>query len=72
MLFGWVLSVGSRKISFLAAKPGQKDLEFIVKLVATGNIRPVIDSRYPLEKAADAMRYAAGGHARGKVVIHVD
>jgi NADPH:quinone reductase-like Zn-dependent oxidoreductase len=50
MLFGWVLSVGSRKISFLAAKPGQKDLEFIVKLVEAGKIRPVIDSRYPLQK----------------------
>gem|GEM_PF-3840238 len=30
---------------------------------------PVIDTIYPLEETADAMRYPESGRARGKVVI---
>ena len=62
----------TRKMRFLAAKSNQKDLEFIAKLVEIGKIRPVIDRRYSLDKAAEAMRYLGEGHARGKVVINVE
>jgi len=72
ILFGWLISFGSKKMRYLAAKSNQKDLEFIVKLVENGNIKPVIDRRYSLDKAADAMRYLGEGHARGKVVINVE
>lgn len=71
LLFGGLMSSGSRKMRSLAAKPNQKDLEFIVKLVENGNVKPVIDRRYPLEQTTEAMRYLAGGHARGKVVITI-
>ena len=71
ILFGWLMSFGSRKMRSLAAKSNQKDLELIVKLVEDSKIKPVIDRRYPLDKAADAMRYLGEGHARGKVVINV-
>lgn len=69
--FGWVMSFGSKKIRFLAAKSNQKDLEFIVKLMEDGKIKPVIDRRYSLDKVADAVRYLGEGHAREKVVINV-
>lgn len=72
ILFGWLMSFGSKKMRSLAAKSNQKDLEFIVKLVEDGKIKPVIDRRYSLDKAADAMRYLGEGHARGKVVINVE
>ena len=72
ILFGWLMSFGSKKIRFLAAKSNQKDLEFITKLVVDGKIKPVIDKRYPLEQAADAMKYLCEGHALGKVVINVE
>ncbi len=72
ILFGWLISFGSKKMRSLAAKSNQKDLEFIVKLVEDGKIKPVIDRRYPLDKAADAMRYLGEGHAREKVVINVE
>jgi len=72
ILFGWLMSFGSKKMRSLAAKSNQKDLEFIVKLVEDGKIKPVIERRYPLDKAADAMRYLGEGHARGKVVINVE
>jgi NADPH:quinone reductase-like Zn-dependent oxidoreductase len=66
------MSVGSKKMRFLAAKSNQKDLEFIAKLVEDGKIKPIIDRRYPLDKAADAMRYLGEGHATGKVVVNVE
>jgi NADPH:quinone reductase-like Zn-dependent oxidoreductase len=71
ILFGWMLSFGSRKMRFLPVKSSQKDLEFIVKLASEGKIRPVIDSCFPLDKTADAMRYLSKGHAGGKVVINI-
>ena len=72
IVFGRIMSLGSKKIYFLTAKSNRKDLEFILKLAEDGKIRPVIERRYPLEKTADAMYYVNQGHARGKVVINVD
>ncbi len=71
ILFGRLMSLGSKKISTLTFKSTREDLEFIAKLAAEGKIKAVIDSRYPLEKTADAMRYLSEGHARGKVVIYL-
>ena len=72
LIFGRLMSFGSRKMLSLAAKPNQEDLEFIVKLAEDGKIKPVIDRRYPLDKTAEAMNYLREGHARGKVVINVE
>lgn len=72
LLFGALLSVGGRKMRLLAAKASANDLAYIAGLVERGAIRPAIDRRYPLDGAADAVRYAGEGHARGKVVIIVD
>jgi len=71
LLFGAILSIGSKKMRFLAAKPNPADLEFIIQLVEKGKVKPVIDRRYPLHETAEAMRYSTQGHAQGKVVIQV-
>jgi NADPH:quinone reductase-like Zn-dependent oxidoreductase len=71
LLFGTLMSFGNQKMRFLAAKPSTKDLEFIIKLVEEGKIKPVIDRRYPLHETAEAVRYLSEGHARGKVVISI-
>ncbi|MBH1940763.1 NAD(P)-dependent alcohol dehydrogenase [Mobilitalea sibirica] len=71
MLFGAFMSIGGKKMTFLAAKPNMEDLEFIIKLVQEGKINPVMDRRYSLHETAEAMRYLSEGHARGKVVINV-
>ena len=39
------------------------------KLVEAGNLKPVIDRRYPLEQLADAFRYMEQGHKRGSVLV---
>jgi NADPH:quinone reductase-like Zn-dependent oxidoreductase len=71
LLFGPLLSLGSRKMRVLSATPDANDLEYILKLTEEGSITPVIDRRYPLSDAAEAMKYALEGHVQGKVVVEV-
>jgi NADPH:quinone reductase-like Zn-dependent oxidoreductase len=72
LLFGKLMSLGSKKMLTLSARAKQKDLELIAQLAQEGKIWPVIERRYSLEQTAEAMRYAAEGHAPGKVVIKVE
>lgn len=72
MLFGALLSTGGRRFHILAARPSAADLAFVVDLVARGAVAPVIDRRYPLSEAAEAVQYVNEGHARGKVVVRVE
>ena len=45
------------------------DLIEINNLVESGNLKVVIDSRYPLAETTEALRRAETGHPKGKVVI---
>jgi len=47
------------------------DLIVIRELAQAGELRPVIDRCYPLEKIAEAHRYVDGGHKRGNVIVTV-
>lgn len=69
MVLGKPLSLGRRKMLFLAAKTNTDDLRYLLKLASDGIIRPVIEKIYTPEATSEAMKYAAGGHARGKAVI---
>ena len=51
------------------AAPDAGLLARVADLVATGQVVPVIDRRFRLEDAAEAIRYLEVEHARGKVVI---
>jgi len=72
LLLGWLLSSGSKKMTSLSAKANKQDLEFLLKLLQNGSIKPVIDRRYSLDKTADAMNYVSQGHSTGKVIIMVE
>ncbi len=61
-----------KKIGVLAVQPNREHLEFVAKLCETGQIRAVIDRRFPLRETPEALRYLGEGRARGKVVITVD
>ncbi|WP_373020977.1 NAD(P)-dependent alcohol dehydrogenase [Thiomicrorhabdus sp.] len=72
ILIGPLVSMFSdRKLGLLILKPN-KNLEMLTQLYEDGKVRPVIDKRYPLEQASEAMRYYAHGLARGKVVISME
>ncbi|WP_218712686.1 NAD(P)-dependent alcohol dehydrogenase [Arthrobacter sp. BF1] len=49
----------------------RQDLLTLAELLTTGQLTPVIDRNYPLDEAADALRYVGAGHTRGKVVITI-
>jgi NADPH:quinone reductase-like Zn-dependent oxidoreductase len=69
IVIGKPLSLGRRKMLFLAAKTNTDDLRYLLGLASDRIIRPVIEKFHTPETTAEAMKYAAGGHARGKIVI---
>lgn len=71
MVLGPLLSWSGRPSALFMARMAQADLATLAGLLATGALTPVIDRRYPLEATADAMAYAATGHAKGKVIIEM-
>ncbi|XSG77016.1 NAD(P)-dependent alcohol dehydrogenase [Herpetosiphon llansteffanensis] len=72
LIVGKLLSLGSQQqLSNLFAKPNQTDLAKIGSLLANGDIKAVIDRRYPLAEAPAAMRYLEAGHAKGKILINL-
>ena len=54
------------------AVPGKEVLNDLSELMESGKLVPAIDSVYPLEDLANAMRYFEDGHPKAKVVIKVD
>jgi len=73
MLMGSIMSeTEGRKMGGVSAKGSQNDLVFMKELFEAGKVKSVIDRRYPLSDAAEALRYIGEGHAKGKVVITVE
>jgi 2-desacetyl-2-hydroxyethyl bacteriochlorophyllide A dehydrogenase len=63
----------SKKIGIIAWKPNRKqDLDLIKELIESGKVVPVIDRRYQLTEAAEALQYFEEGQPQGKVVITVE
>jgi NADPH:quinone reductase-like Zn-dependent oxidoreductase len=73
MLLGPLVGLpGGRKMSVLSAKPSREDLTFIKDLIEAGKVKPVIDRQFTLQEVPEALKYYAGGHARGKISIKID
>ncbi|MCB1222083.1 MAG: NAD(P)-dependent alcohol dehydrogenase [Planctomycetales bacterium] len=51
------------------AKLRAKDLRYICRLAGEGVLKPVIDSRYPLEQVREAHTRVDSGHKRGSVLL---
>ncbi len=72
ILFGSLLSWGSKKFRFLAAKANVQDLETLIKRVAARTIRPIVSERFELIEFDQAFALAASGHAKGKIVLKIE
>jgi len=59
----------SQKVRFFIAKLNNADMVVLRELLGAGKVTPVVDKRYELSEAADALRYLGEGHAQGKVVL---
>ncbi len=68
LVFSWFVS---QKFVVFIARSNKDDFTALAELMESGNVTPVIDRRYTLHEAPDAVRYLEEGHARGKVVITV-
>jgi NADPH:quinone reductase-like Zn-dependent oxidoreductase len=73
MLAAPVLSrfVSQKFVTFIA-RVNKKDLATLGDLIATGKVTPIIDKRYTLREAPEALCYLEAGHARGKVIITLE
>jgi NADPH:quinone reductase-like Zn-dependent oxidoreductase len=61
-----------QRLVFFVADVDVKDLEYLAGLMSDGKLKTVIDRRYPLEKAGEALDYIGSQRARGKVIVTVE
>jgi NADPH:quinone reductase-like Zn-dependent oxidoreductase len=62
--------LGGKKVLF--PKDNKGNLTFIKDLLEKGNLKPVIDRVYPLEKISEAFTYVSTGQKIGNVIITMD
>jgi NADPH:quinone reductase-like Zn-dependent oxidoreductase len=60
-----------QRMRVFVVKHTRENLGVLKELVETGRVAPVIDRRYELSEAAQALRHQGEGHATGKIVIAV-
>jgi NADPH:quinone reductase-like Zn-dependent oxidoreductase len=63
--------VAKQRITSFVAKEDAETLEELRDLIEAAQIKPVIDSEYPLERTADAIALVKDGRPAGKVVVTV-
>jgi NADPH:quinone reductase-like Zn-dependent oxidoreductase len=60
-----------QRVRVFVVKHTRADLGVLKELVEAGRVAPVIDRRYELREAAEALRHQGDGHTTGKIVIAV-
>jgi len=63
--------LGGKKVLFPIPKHDQEMVKHLKGLIESGDFKPVIDRRYPLEEIVEAYRYVETGLKIGNVVISV-
>ena len=66
------MGLGSTDVQFVTDwVVNRENLDALVALLETGEVKVVIDKTYPFSETASAVAHMLGYHARGKVVIAV-
>lgn len=60
---------GSIDVKFVNLEVTHENLNNLAKLLESGDVKPVIDTVYPLEEAPKAVAHMLGHHAAGNIVI---
>jgi NADPH:quinone reductase-like Zn-dependent oxidoreductase len=60
-----------RKVMFPLPRESQEMIEYLKGLIESGQFKPVIDRRYPLDRIVEAYQYVDTGQKIGNVVISV-
>lgn len=58
-----------QRMRVFVVRHNRGDLSVLKELVESGKVAPVLDRRYALDEAPEALRYQGEGHSRGKIVI---
>jgi len=59
------------RFAWFVVEPNRDELIQIGALIDAGQLRPIIDTVFPLAQARQAYEQAAKGHTRGKIVLRV-
>ena len=68
----WASLTSDKKMIIGSGAATDEHLRAVTELIEAGELRPVVDRRYPLEQAAEAHRYAETEQKLGNIVIVVD
>ncbi len=61
----------SRRMRIIIVEPSREELERLSAQLERGELRPVVDTVYPLEQSAAAHQHSESGRTRGKIVVEI-
>lgn len=62
---------GGKKVKYAVSRSTRASLETIARLIGSGVLQPVVDTRYPMAEVAEAHRLVEGRHERGSVILQI-
>jgi NADPH:quinone reductase-like Zn-dependent oxidoreductase len=72
LVLGRLISmIADKEMGILGYKPN-KGLDFLIELIESGKVVPIIDKQFPLSEVPEALGYLGAGNAQGKVVITME
>ena len=66
------MQIRNQQLYFGFLERSREKIQALYKLASRGQVRPLIDSVFPLDKVADAHRKIEKGGMKGKIVIAID